>query len=150
MKKIFVFITAIVMSISIMPVYATDSYALNNSELCCDTVYNPLIEPRISFYSCPVNGCGGTVYLDCSGVMASDNTLASFSCTFSAHNYFEDCNHYVVYYHNEGRCNRCLAPLAYLISDYSFSPATHVHSYKHVYSVGNGTYATEYIVSCRI
>lgn len=148
-SKVLIVMTAVILVVATMT--ATASAAENIYKgYPIDTSPESEIRPLMTFDSCPVPGCGGLVVLECSGTLASDSTLASFACSFSSHNNFDNCKMYNVIYYNEGRCNSCNAPLSYLVSHYGYTNTSHHHTYKHVYSTGNGHYATEYIGTCFI
>ena len=113
-------------------------------------VNNSQIMPMTSFTRCPREGCSGTVILTCSGKMKSDTDVA-FTCNLPEHNEYEACKNYKVTYYNDGYCNVCNAPMSELIKQglgdyYTY----HTHGYKHVFSVGNGNYVTEYKLACYI
>ena len=127
MKKILIIITVFIMVLSATPVYTTENTSIEHSEQCCYDEADSPIELRLSFDSCPVPGCGGLIALTCSNNMESDDTLASFDCTFSAHNHVEKCVIYDVIYYTDGQCNRCFAPIAYLTRMYGYSNTTHTH-----------------------
>lgn len=150
MRKILILITVLVMALSAMPVYAVETIYMEHTDQCCYNVANPEMELRTSFDSCPVPGCGGLVVLSCSSNLQSENEPASIVCTFSQHNVFEKCNLYTVKYYNSGRCNKCDTPIEYLIANYGYSNTTHVHGRKHIFSVGNGNYTTQYTAVCYI